>query len=208
MPFLYTVGGLVAGASYNSHATPSTEDATLVLRQAVRGFDVTAAYCNGRATSQTTLTGLSYITRRWTTAGTGGTAVVPNPRRIGTTASTTAADKASAITVGTISGVIQFAMGCGKSTGSGWVARDADSAVHVEAGRDMTSVAPDIAVIGGGIAGATAAAMLGKAGHEVVFIDPHTEQRPEFRCEKLDESQLALLRQYSVGKPRQAQLGY
>ena len=58
----------------------------------------------------------------------------------------------------------------------------------------MTSVAPDIAVIGGGIAGATAAAMLGKAGHEVVFIDPHTEQRPEFRCEKLDESQLALLR--------------
>ena len=34
----------------------------------------------------------------------------------------------------------------------------------------MTSVAPDIAVIGGGIAGATAAAMLGKAGHEVVFM--------------------------------------
>jgi 2-polyprenyl-6-methoxyphenol hydroxylase-like FAD-dependent oxidoreductase len=57
----------------------------------------------------------------------------------------------------------------------------------------MTRLAADIAVIGGGLAGATAAAMLGRAGHDVVLIDPHTEQRPEFRCEKLDDSQVALL---------------
>ena len=52
----------------------------------------------------------------------------------------------------------------------------------------------DVAIIGGGLAGATAAAMLGRAGIAAVLIDPHAEQRPEFRCEKLDDSQLALLR--------------
>ena len=52
----------------------------------------------------------------------------------------------------------------------------------------------DVAIIGGGLAGATAAAMLGRAGHDAIIIDPHTEHRQEFRCEKLDDSQLALLR--------------
>jgi 2-polyprenyl-6-methoxyphenol hydroxylase-like FAD-dependent oxidoreductase len=52
----------------------------------------------------------------------------------------------------------------------------------------------DVAIIGGGLAGATAAAMLGRAGHDAILIDPHTEHRQEFRCEKLDDSQLALLR--------------
>lgn len=58
----------------------------------------------------------------------------------------------------------------------------------------MNNFKTDVAIIGGGLAGATAAAMLGRAGHEAMLIDPHMEQRPEFRCEKLDESQLALLR--------------
>ncbi len=58
----------------------------------------------------------------------------------------------------------------------------------------MNSLTTDVAIIGGGLAGATAAAMLGRAGHDAILIEPHMEQRPEFRCEKLDESQLALLR--------------
>ncbi|MDP1700677.1 MAG: FAD-dependent monooxygenase [Aestuariivirga sp.] len=58
----------------------------------------------------------------------------------------------------------------------------------------MNNLTTDVAIIGGGLAGATAAAMLGRAGHNAMLIDPHTEQRPEFRCEKLDDSQLALLR--------------
>jgi hypothetical protein len=134
MPFVYTVAGLAAGASYATHATPSTEDPTLAMRQATRGFDLTAAYCNGRQGAATTITGLSYLGRRWTTVGSGGTAVTPNPKRLGTTASTTAADKATALTAGTVSGAVQFAMGCGKAGPGGWVARDADSAVHIEAG--------------------------------------------------------------------------
>jgi 2-polyprenyl-6-methoxyphenol hydroxylase-like FAD-dependent oxidoreductase len=58
----------------------------------------------------------------------------------------------------------------------------------------MKSLTTDVAIVGGGLAGATAAAMLGRAGHDAMLIEPHMEQRPEFRCEKLDDSQLALLR--------------
>ncbi len=58
----------------------------------------------------------------------------------------------------------------------------------------MSNLTTDVAIIGGGLAGATAAAMLGRAGHGAILIEPHGEQRPEFRCEKLDESQLELLR--------------
>ncbi len=40
----------------------------------------------------------------------------------------------------------------------------------------------DIAIVGGGLAGSTAAAMLGRAGFRVVLIDPHTVYPPDFRC--------------------------
>jgi len=43
----------------------------------------------------------------------------------------------------------------------------------------------DIAIIGGGLAGSTAAAMLGRAGISAVLIDPHPLYLPDFRVEKL-----------------------
>ena len=43
----------------------------------------------------------------------------------------------------------------------------------------------DVAIVGGGIAGSTAAAMLGRAGIRAVLIDPHPTYPPELRCEKL-----------------------
>jgi 2-polyprenyl-6-methoxyphenol hydroxylase-like FAD-dependent oxidoreductase len=58
----------------------------------------------------------------------------------------------------------------------------------------MNNLTTDVTIVGGGLAGATAAAMLGRAGYDAMLIEPHMEQRPEFRCEKLDESQVALLR--------------
>jgi hypothetical protein len=131
MPFAYAVDGAPA-TPYATHATPNTEDPTLVLRQAVRGFDVQAIYVHGRGAQLTTLTGIGYRVRRWTTAGSGGTAVTPNPRRIGTAASTTAADKVTAITAGTVSGAYQLGIGCGGAGPGGWVAPNADSCIHVE----------------------------------------------------------------------------
>src|SRR5215475_8349875 len=43
----------------------------------------------------------------------------------------------------------------------------------------------DIAIIGGGLAGSTAAAMLGRASISTVLIDPHPTYPPDFRVEKI-----------------------
>lgn len=43
----------------------------------------------------------------------------------------------------------------------------------------------DIAIVGGGLSGSTAAAMLGRAGISAVLIDPHESYPPDFRVEKL-----------------------
>jgi 2-polyprenyl-6-methoxyphenol hydroxylase-like FAD-dependent oxidoreductase len=43
----------------------------------------------------------------------------------------------------------------------------------------------DIAIIGGGLAGSTTAAMLGRAGIAAVMVDPHEVYPPDFRVEKL-----------------------
>ena len=59
----------------------------------------------------------------------------------------------------------------------------------------------DIAIIGGGLAGSTAAAMLGHAGISTLLIDPHKVYPPDFRCEKLDDSQVALLRKTGLAEP-------
>lgn len=131
MPFVYSID---SGVTYTSHATPNTEDPTIVIRQATRGVDLQGIYVLGRGAGLTAISGIGYRVRRWTTAGTGGTALTPNPRRVGTTASTTAADKQTAITAGTVSGAYQVSFGCGAAGPGGWVARDADSAIHLEGG--------------------------------------------------------------------------
>lgn len=52
----------------------------------------------------------------------------------------------------------------------------------------------DVAVVGGGLAGSLAAAMLGHAGIDAVLVDPHQVYPPDFRCEKLDGVQVEILR--------------
>jgi 2-polyprenyl-6-methoxyphenol hydroxylase-like FAD-dependent oxidoreductase len=51
----------------------------------------------------------------------------------------------------------------------------------------------DIAIVGGGLAGSTASAMLGRAGTSAVLIDPHERYPEDLRCEKLDGEQVAIL---------------
>ena len=52
----------------------------------------------------------------------------------------------------------------------------------------------DVAIAGGGLAGSTAAAMLGRAGLEVAVVDPHPVYPFDFRSEKLAGPQVHLLR--------------
>lgn len=59
----------------------------------------------------------------------------------------------------------------------------------------------DVAIVGGGLAGSTAAAMLGRAGVSALMIDPHPIYPPELRCEKLGGDQLDLLRKTGLAEP-------
>lgn len=52
-------------------------------------------------------------------------------------------------------------------------------------GRAMAMKHTDVAIIGGGLAGSTAAAMLGRAGIAAILVDPHMVYPPDFRIEKL-----------------------
>ncbi len=58
----------------------------------------------------------------------------------------------------------------------------------------------DVAIVGGGLAGSVAAAMLGRAGIDTVLIDPHAAFPEDFRCEKFDASQLVLLHQTGLAE--------
>jgi 2-polyprenyl-6-methoxyphenol hydroxylase-like FAD-dependent oxidoreductase len=59
----------------------------------------------------------------------------------------------------------------------------------------------DVAIVGGGLAGSTTAAMLGRAGVPALLIEPHATHPPELRCEKLGGDQLDLLRKTGLAEP-------
>lgn len=133
MPFVYGVGA--AGVDYATSGSADTEDAWLALRESTSGFKLTGLFVAGKAVAATVLNGISHHIRRWTTAGSGGTALTPSPRvATAPAANTTAADKQTALTPGTVSGAVQLSIGHGASGPGGWVARDENSKVVVEPG--------------------------------------------------------------------------
>jgi 2-polyprenyl-6-methoxyphenol hydroxylase-like FAD-dependent oxidoreductase len=58
----------------------------------------------------------------------------------------------------------------------------------------------DIAIVGGGLAGSIAAAMLGRAGIPAILVDPHVAYPPDLRCEKLGGAQIDLLRKTGLAE--------
>lgn len=59
----------------------------------------------------------------------------------------------------------------------------------------------EVAIIGGGLAGSLAGAMLARAGIDATMIDPHAEYPDDFRCEKLDPVQLRFLAATGLADP-------
>ncbi len=64
--------------------------------------------------------------------------------------------------------------------------------------RPAVAHSTDVAIVGGGLAGSLTAAMLGRAGIDALLIDPRPEYPSEFRCEKLDGDQVAILRKTGI----------
>jgi 2-polyprenyl-6-methoxyphenol hydroxylase-like FAD-dependent oxidoreductase len=72
-----------------------------------------------------------------------------------------------------------------------------DAPVGLEPGKPDAPITvhnTQVAIVGGGLAGSLTAAMLGRAGIDAILIDPHVEYPPDFRCEKLDGEQVAILK--------------
>lgn len=133
MPFVYGIAP-TTGTFLTTSGSANTELPNMAIRQATRGVDIRAVYCIGKGSALTALTGIGMRSRRWTTAGSGGTALTPAPRRMGTTASTTVVDSETAITPGTVLGAYQLTFGFGAAGPGGWNALDGDSAIHIEGG--------------------------------------------------------------------------
>jgi len=84
-------------------------------------------------------------------------------------------------------------------------AAQGDSAASggAEIGPDGTGQSPqiqnvDVAIIGGGLSGSTAAALLGRAGYAVALIDNHAIYPHLFKAEKLEPDQIALLHKMNL----------
>lgn len=133
MPFAYGIVPTVA-TFLTTSGSANTELPNMAIRGAARGVTLTTILATGRGSLLTTISGIAFRVRRWTTAGSGGTAVVLQPRWLGTTPTTTAASSESAITAGTVSGAYQIAFGCSAGGPGGWTARNQDYGAHLEGG--------------------------------------------------------------------------
>ncbi len=63
---------------------------------------------------------------------------------------------------------------------------------------DPTDISAEIIIVGAGVAGAALAAVLGQQGRRVILVDPHAVCPPQFRAEKIEREQVALLRKFGL----------
>jgi 2-polyprenyl-6-methoxyphenol hydroxylase-like FAD-dependent oxidoreductase len=76
---------------------------------------------------------------------------------------------------------------------------DDAAAVRAEPGSRAPNCPPfDVVIVGGGLAGAAAAAVLGRAGHRVALIDRHARYPADFRAEQIVGDQAETLRRLGL----------
>jgi 2-polyprenyl-6-methoxyphenol hydroxylase-like FAD-dependent oxidoreductase len=64
-------------------------------------------------------------------------------------------------------------------------------------GKDLRAVT-DVVIVGAGLAGATAAVILGRAGIGVTLVDPRPTYPDSFKAERIEEDQAELLRRFGL----------
>src|SRR5215212_2800622 len=73
-----------------------------------------------------------------------------------------------------------------------------DQSIETSGTGAADAIVTDIAIVGGGLAGSLAAAVLARAGHRIVLIDKRAVYPEEFRVEKLGGRQLDILRRLGL----------
>jgi 2-polyprenyl-6-methoxyphenol hydroxylase-like FAD-dependent oxidoreductase len=73
-----------------------------------------------------------------------------------------------------------------------------EASLTENAGQEATTIVADVAIVGGGLAGSLAAAVLTRAGYRVALIDKRAVYPEEFRVEKLGGQQVDILRRLGL----------
>lgn len=131
MPMIYGFTP-ATGGNLTTNATPSTATETAFLKPgATRTLYLLSLYVMGKAAAKTTISGLAFRVKKWTTASTAGTGMTPQPRDPGFQAATATA--ASRPTAGSGGGTPILVFGCGAGGPGGWVAPNQDAWVTMAA---------------------------------------------------------------------------
>lgn len=129
MPFVYAIS---PATNVSTNATPNTDtDHLRTLTGSTRGAAVTGLFLIGKGAGLTAISGIVVRLARYSTASTSGSSITPRGKAPSNPAAQLTAFTGP--TVGTTQ-TVQQSVGCGAAGPGGWVARDADSAISLEAG--------------------------------------------------------------------------
>lgn len=132
MPFVYGFSPATPG-NLTTNGTPNTATETFFIKPGTtRTALLQAVYVQGKAAALTSISGIIFRVKKWTTASTAGTSFTPQPKDSSTPAA--ACTAASRPTAGSGGGTVQLAFGCGAAGPGGWVAPNPDSCVILAAG--------------------------------------------------------------------------
>lgn len=128
MPFVYSVD---AAAELTTNVTPATVTETLFIKAGARDVALQDLSVIGKGAGLTSISGIAFRVKKWTTASTAGTGITPGVRDPGAQAAKHTA--ASRPTAGTGGGQTLQGFGCGAAGPGGWVFPNPQSMPLLEA---------------------------------------------------------------------------
>lgn len=127
--YVYSVTGEITNST---SASADTLDAYTALRETSQAVWLQTWLSFGKSAALTALTGVIHRLRHWTTVGTGGDSITPEPARPGHPAAKTLAVDGG-YTEGTVSGATVLVVGHGATGPGGWIARNDEARKVLEA---------------------------------------------------------------------------